>query len=64
MPVDLNYWPNIVGFDFGFAVSAGFNNNAKEQICVLARRIQDKYAVLQLLSVSITGDKVAGRINS
>ena len=54
MAADRDYWPNIAAFDFGFAVSAGFNNNANEQICVLSTGIWNQNAILQLLSVSIT----------
>ena len=34
--------------------TAGFNNNAKEYICMLSTRIWNQFAVLQLLSFSIT----------
>jgi len=54
MADDVDYWLNIAVFGFRIAVFAGFNNNANEHICMLSTRILNKYAILQLLSVSIT----------
>jgi hypothetical protein len=54
MAADVVYWLNIAVFRLRIAVFVGFNNNANEHICALSTRFQDKFAVLQLLSGSIT----------